>query len=784
MGCTSDAVRSLPSPQEASQQAESMSPQELVELEIDEETRDRLRFDPAWQPMLRSVQRDIMILKWGNNQLDNPVWEEYGPKAFPLLSYYARSNDPTRQVYGVVGIRALGKPYTTLWLEQQLQQPDSRADFYLITSNVDTLIDPYGMGGDAPDWQAEFGLDDAEVRDRLVDIARANLPPKEASDAYYNSFQLGFLQSLFPDENWYADAWPEPPAVDPTPLESWGNFDAMPSPSERDIEAALRFYTDLNPEQQSYLLVKILGAVPAGSISPVGKALLTELAFSDDFGTVEDQMWAIAELDRHNDPEGSRALQAILNDDLTKLHPLSRWASYEADFVWQPEGMDRATHAYYLLLGMVEKYPDSRFARGAKEYGDLRGHSYFGGEPRSDALRAELEAKTPEQRLADWQTWLRNYPDHPGVDDATYFVARAQQDTNNLEAATRLWIELLTQPSGDRDAAYLAWGHVRSLLDVGLTIPQLESVADAHQGQAIEPLLRYALAVHYARDQRYEDALATSRELDMTRMDASVLDGYYRTFPWLGGSEYRETMQQEMQTLLTEQRQRWQTLRNLQQENTPESQYAIASNWADRGGWKNGYLPVWNEGRTYFLPTGDWDTYYCEVYWTCNEALRGAETVHKAYSAASQNAIALQLYQSVLMETELDSKLREKAIFMIASTAIWQWENHPLGETMRIHPLPSMTNRLSPQSGTIESYEEWDARYNQLEQDYVAYVDRAIATFKQDAPQSQYVDDLLFSRYAMSGDVAYLQQIVQQYPTGDRAAEAQFLLDNQGLRER
>ncbi|MDW7696060.1 hypothetical protein R9208_29680, partial [Flammeovirgaceae bacterium SG7u.132] len=77
--------------------------------------------------------------------------------------------------------------------------------------------------------------------------------------------------------------------------------------------------------------------------------------------------------------------------------------------------------------------------------------------------------KTPAQRSLSWQQWLSKYPDHPGADDATYHLARSMQNNNDVMGAMRLWNKLMIQSVGDGDAIYLAYPHVRSLLDVGLT---------------------------------------------------------------------------------------------------------------------------------------------------------------------------------------------------------------------------------------------------------------------------------------------------------------------------
>ncbi|MBW4522741.1 MAG: hypothetical protein KME16_24130 [Scytolyngbya sp. HA4215-MV1] len=760
----------LPTPEAAAQQAESLSPEELTRQEVDEVTRDRLRFDPNWQPILRAIRQDLMVIKWGDGKLENPAWKQYGAKAYPLLNYYARSGDPTRQQYGIVGIRSLGKPYTTLWLKQQLQRRSlDDPDFYYLTSDPKSLLEgSYDPKYDAKTWEKEFGLDDAKTRSDLIQLAKRNLEPQN-SPTYYDQFNLAFLSNLL---GYGALETRQPSPSDSQmliPLNPWLNWERMSQPARKDIDAAIAFYRKLPSESQEYLLVKHLGDFKAGKIPPVGRELLRSLAAEPDS---PNRTWAIAELERHGDANATTQLVQMLNRDLSQLHSLTRSASYEDD-------SDRGSHAYYLLVNIVQKYPQSRFVQGCKEYGDLTGKSYFGEEPRNKAILDRNAKKTAAERVKDWQAWLSRYPDHPGADDATYHLARSLQDQNDVLGAMRLWINMMTHPMGDRDALYLAWGHVRTMLDVGLTSEQLQTLLKEPESASIAPLLQYTLAVRYARKQDYTQALQISETLDLTQMSPQVLGSYYNSNLWVWW--FRENkpaeLQKQMQAFLQDQRQRWQQLQHWQQENTPTDRYQMATHWANSGGWKNGYLPVWNDFRISLLPTGSWSTYYCQVYWACNTELREAESIRAAYQPASQNAIALSLYQAVLTDTRTPPELREKTLYMVAMTLLHQWENYPEGETMRIHPPVGVATSPQPLETNFDrDYRNWDRLQNRIQQDYQSRIDSILTELQVKFPKSIYIDDLLFSSYYLSGQSRYLQQLIERYPQSDRADEARFLL--------
>lgn len=766
----------IPNPEEAARRAEQLSPEELTQIEVDDAIRDRLRTDPAWQPIAQAIRQDIIILKWGDGKLENPAWKRYGAKAYPLLDYYSRSRDSIRQAYGVVGIRSLGKPYTTLWLTRHLQQRHRGPDISLLTAklNNNLLNRTFYEPNDERAWQKEFGLDDPATRDRLIRLAKQNLEP-ETPGRYDSQFNQEFLVAVLG----YEKAFPPQPFSDrpkpPLTLPEWSKFERLTQPSHSEIQNALAYYRSLPPETQERLLVERLGAVKAGRISSIGKALLEDLTTDPKS---PDKVWAIAELDRHGDPQGTALLQQMIDGDLHQIHPLTRIAGYESQTL-------RKTHAYYLLIGIAQKYPQSKFIKGCREYGDLTSQSYFDHFPRSKALVERNAKKSPAQRTKDWQQWLSRYPDHPGADDATYYLARSLQEQNDVIGAVRLWIKLMTQQVGDGDASYLAWPYVRSLLDVGLSTEQIEMLIEEAKTTPMVPLLQYAVSVRYARAQNYAKALQTSAGLDLTAMPNFVLGSYYNYNPywWAGASNSQAAeVQKQMQVMLFEQRQRWQKLLKWQQENTPDSQYRLASDWAGAGGWKNGYMAIWDGWRAWHLPTED-----CGTWWVCNLKWRDASLVRSLYQNSSQNAVALSLYQNLLDNPQTPPPLREKTLYMVAATLLWQWENHPFGETLRIHPPPGV--RGQPKNlffGNDDSYnnnQEWEAVGQQMQQDYQHRLDDIITELELKFPQSSYIDDLLFSSYYLSGKRGYLQKIIERYPQGDRALEAKFLLEHQTSRE-
>ena len=744
----------IPNPTAISKLADSFSAEEISQLEIDDVLRDRLRFDPQWQEIGQAIRQDIIVAKWGKEPIANPVWKKYGAKAYPLLSYYARSRDETRQKYGIEGILSLGKPYTTLWLKGQIKRRLTYPNFYDVV--------PYRSEAESKDWEKDFGLDDPQIRQELISLAKANLEPKD-SPQYYGQFNLDFLTRLLGYEAIYGKNTYEK-SKNFVGLSEWVEYEQLQNPTEKQIKSAIALYQKVSSDAQELILVDRLGAIKAGEITPFALAFFRALAIDK---SANDRIWAIAELDRHGDKQATEVLKNILNYDLSQLHSLSKIVSYE-------NYAAKGAYAYYLLLGMVEKYPLSKFAQACREYGDLTGRSYFDGQPRGEEILARNTKRSEKERLQAWQEWLKKYPDHAGADDASYFLALSLQSNNELVEAMRLWIKIMVQPMGDRDALYLAFPHVRTLLDVGLSIEQMQTLLQEPANQPLAPLLQYAIAIQYARSHDYAKALEIANNVQLEAMPDRLLEAYYHPQGrWWQDDNRVSAFKKEAQALLSEQKIRWQKLRQWQIENTPASEYEMASNWSGIGGWKNGYLPIWDGIRAYLLPT-DWN---CERWWICDASKRSNSEILTKYQAGSQNAIALSLYQNLLEDKNITPYLRERALYMVAMTLLNQWENHTFSETQRIHPPAGVSGKPYAFNRLNYDYREYEQQEKRMRSDYQRRIDGVITELQVKFPQSQYIDDLLFSSFFLSEQSSYLQKIVERYPNSDRAAEAKFLLD-------
>jgi hypothetical protein len=114
---------------------------------------------------------------------------------------------------------------------------------------------------------------------------------------------------------------------------------------------------------------------------------------------------------------------------------------------------------------------------------------------------------------------------------------------------------------------------------------------------------------------------------------------------------------------------------------------------------------------------------------------------------------------------------------MVAMTLLNQWENHTFSETQRIHPPAGVSGKPYAFNRLNYDYREYEQQEKRMRSDYQRRIDGVITELQVRFPQSQYIDDMLFSSFFLSEQSSYLQNLVERYPNSDRAAEAKFLLD-------
>ncbi len=284
------------------------------------------------------------------------------------------------------------------------------------------------------------------------------------------------------------------------------------------------------------------------------------------------------------------------------------------------------------LESVVIGLPDSRLARGCREYSAIRGADYFRDwpEPRFrwalTLLPQAIARASVEER--GWRRWLARYPDHPGADDARWWLTRSLEWQGRRYEALELVAVQLTTPVGD--SAYGRKNEFESeeritrafeerfrwLLDVGTTTADLERFLRAHPGH---PQVRYALAVRAARAHQYREALRLSEDLTIEVEPIEEWDE-----PCLATLS------------LENQRNRWRQLAR-HDLTTRWGRQAVLTSWLKNDGWRNGYLLLYNRGR-------QWGFAH---HWYPSEADPSGrpdeKVIRQNYRDANPNFVALQL---------------------------------------------------------------------------------------------------------------------------------------------
>lgn len=317
---------------------------------------------------------------------------------------------------------------------------------------------------------------------------------------------------------------------------------------------------------------------------------------------------------RHEDRTSALVLEPLVNGnlrDLTRLH----------------------LHPLF-LEDLVVGMPHSRLAQGCRDYSAIRGESYFRDwvEPRFDyGIKLLLPAIANARREESaWRRWLTRYPDHPGADDARWWLVRTLEWQGRRYEALQLVFRQVACPIGDsawhtkrgleadERIAMCFEERFRWLLDVGTTRDELARFL-AWRPENVQ--VRYALAVRYARVHNYREALRLTEELNL---DAPVNDWLLQDQPQLA-------------TLgLKDQRNRWRQLAR-HDLTTRWGRQAVVQSWLKSDGWRNGYLLLYQGNRI-------WRISYSWYPSEANPTGRPDEAIiRQNYRDANPNFVALQL---------------------------------------------------------------------------------------------------------------------------------------------
>ncbi|MBD2099540.1 tol-pal system YbgF family protein [Leptolyngbya sp. FACHB-261] len=715
-----------------------------------------------------ALGRDLVWYRYGAPESLYQRSDRWFPLTYPVLARWSQSENPVQRGYALAALLRHGQPYTTWWLNSQLKRNPEDLTF---SSLITDLVTSQPVEG----WQQAFGLDRPETQQRLIQLAIAHLRDQNP----WQQFNTDFLRTLA-EQGLSAQVWPQVltaaqsakpeqaqvlldvfpyelqgvpndlaeqvkrlKASLPTPADQSGSWDVLQK--FQNIEnlsgqSVIALYQKLSASEQQALLNDAANLPPG--LPESLRLLLTQL--------VQDQrnpnrLLAAAVLLSQKDPQGRDVVEAAANGDLKTLNSIQN---------------------YYLLLQVAQTFPDSRFAQGCRDYAAIRGGTYFGDyRPYSYEAREVHRQLPAAEEEVRWRDWLKTYPDHPGADDAGYWLGRTLEWQGRRTEALKQFADLLVQPTGDGDMQYAIRSRFLMMLDVGSTNSDLEQFLKSNANHPLAAAIQYALALHSAREHHYSDALKLSQNLSLTEVSRNYLNN--KLFDW--SSEDPAQVQFDFE----EQRQRWQTLNKLADLSQLQKRYALASAWANAEGWKNGYLVFYNGGRTGELAFG--------IY---SNDKRDSQIIAEGYRSANHNAVALDLLWPLLKGQNVPADLVEKSRYLQVMLLYRQFVSYPPPETETMHPLPHFSAEVGADTSLyMPPTQPYAPKPNdpyfptyQAEQGRDAwYVRQAAHITKQlitQFPNSRYGDDALLALYEMTGEAHYLDTLLSRFPGGDRSEEA------------
>ncbi len=739
--------------------------------------RADLHRDLAWFPHRESgqVPEAFYTRSEGWFPLTVPIGWRW--TAFPVGSQ--------RFEYAAFQVMRQGQLLRGWWLERLLRlNPDLG---YGYSSALTVVLGGYDQ---APDWQV-LGLDQPERATQIPELAIRHVDPNRESWTQFNLRLLErllsndyphhlrvwgvvvpaieaiessdpakarlLLQQISEDESVPQEWDPrvarlrqdlldthDPSGAEAAGLSAWDAIDQIQAISDPTLEQMRGIAEQVNPNDRAYFLSLLMGDEdPSPAMLDYGAELAAD---PED----PERITAAVHLSLNGDPRGRELLAAAVNGDLSGLHG-----------IWD----------YLILLHLAEVFPDSRLTRGAKAYAAIRGGTYFGHmgyDYETDEWIPRPFAPAEEER--QWRNWLQKYADHPGADDATYWLGRTQEWQGRMADALITYADWLADPVGDRDMTYPIRSRFLTVLDVGVDPEDLAQVVRDQAAHPLSPLFRYGLAVRRARQHNYTQALELSQTLTLDPLIQQT-PGWHWNRWW-----YHQDFGSTLDSQLAQQRQRWQILQRWQQMRTPQERMNLAQHWGSWTGWRNGYLVLFDGFRNGGTGYTSWQDPQTETV--------DQELARQGLQQANHNAQAIRLVQPVLADPGTPAPMIEQALWLQLSALYRQYVSYPPAETLGMVPLmelgdpdPALFEVTVPDWVQNDSvYYNFYLEQSQQQAYYIRHAIRLARELISRFPQTHLGDDALLVVYELTQDPGYLEELLQRFPAGDRSEEARVLL--------
>ncbi len=390
-----------------------------------------------------------------------------------------------------------------------------------------------------------------------------------------------------------------------------------------------------------------------------------------------------------------------------------------------------------MLRNVCQKYPQSYLGRGIKAYEKVRGQSYFEiDRPEEHSYTCWVssygdEEYNPDREIPGWEKFLTGFPRHPAADDAAYRLARCYEIKDRFADAVKTMQKARFLPDGDMN--YAAGGRLVYILDVKMTYAQLKALSLNKLEQPFDAYVDYSLAVKEIRRDDFQQAAAMLEEF--LKQEADPANKYVFPFDLYNVDKYdfRGAVEKQLADVkkLAGLKSQWEVSK------APADLYNLAA-------------AIFHNEMLYYnhLWAGERQSYNWLGY--INDTRYGhapAEMADFIREMINYNH-SLPYFQQVNQDQSSAPELKARALY---STGLCYIGLGGWGEDASFaFDLPEIWGKV------ISTYQQFVKLY----------------------PDSTMADDALLALGAYTGDAAYLQRIIKEYPASDVMEKAKNLIED------
>ena len=485
--------------------------------------------------------------------------------------------------------------------------------------------------------------------------------------------------------------------------------------------------------------------------------IITRIPLSQGYN--EDWLKSIIESD--DKPLAALAFNKLIRMELARdSNNDDQWTNWQ----WSPYVLslfEKAVEEDFHLLGNLEmlelfqlanRYPDSKFTQGCKEYASLIGEeTYF--DPKLDLGNNKApvfkQPFNPLRELEIWPEFIKKYQDHPGVNDAMYRLARAYEMKKDYENAL-IWYQKSFHHINNDYFSLVAPSRILFIVDMLMNSESIDNFVETHPENSLVPILAYSKAIHLFREDKLLEAINELERFILSYKEKRIKGHLSHLTGGFLGKVFFEDIENQLRNIEDINK-----IRNSNDSNDVKLYKEAAFMFKNEGLFYN-YL--WGTGAksiNYRLP-GFFGTFKIFVpNWKGQQTVLQAsinfdfiEESQSGYQKTNELLRSLDLFKKLVLDYP-DSKKREKAAFSIG--LIYYFLHN----------------------------ENWTVPLNQKES-WAKLGIKSFQNFVDEFPRSSMADDALLSIVTLTDDLQLqaqtLRRIINDYPRGDRRREAEAMM--------